>query len=595
MKENTGGLDEFRKNVPETYRAEPLPNEETLEREFNEALKAQAAWEADQESAGVKREPGKHQQRLEAELEKLRAGIKEDEARTEYDKRLLAELEEGLDETVINNDGSALDPLYREALKRASMPVRERGNDVNYLMDRIRARRLEGQPIQEWAEENGVTHYESGYTAEPPPGSALGQGTFTLYSVPDSVFRDAHVMRTVRTLLRENYLDVVNLLDKDKSLEWAVPLNGFQSRKDIDALSYFVELTLNSWTAQYGETVLDVTGASVESIASALEETLTEWAIATGFSLKDRGPAIYPRELAPYLSTSKIARRFHELDEQETEFIGGRSQQLQHRRFTSAITAPDATRALELSQTHVVVSDAIGSLYHSHREETGELHARFTLSQITQQVMGNTKPTAPQQREVKASIEFLRRHIIHTHGEIVTGERVDYDDFLLSASATSVTNRMGNSVTGYKVRDYPVVFDISRRQEQARQLDALLHPRPDGDWWPSRLEEMTVYHMVCRLLFTLTPGKDGYSIVEDKELQQGLGGKYAPEHITARGKRTVREYREAAVKELQARGFIATYDDYKPSRSVLGARIKISSKFPALKISPDDKRRIERT
>lgn len=406
--------------------------------------------------------------------------------------------------------------------------------------------------------------------------------------------RNNFLQPLIREYLEVNYWDVIEFLAKEPRRDWATGIPE-EDLNNLSPLQYFLYKSFDDWERDYGDSAIDVAAVSIPDVYRSIEDTLQEWATAYGFSLKDRGPAIYPRELAPYLSTSKIARRFHELDEQETEFIGGRTQQLQHRRFTSAITAPDATSALELSQTHVVVSDAIGSLYHSHREETGELHARFTLSQITQQVMGNTKPTAPQQREVKASIEFLRRHMIQAHGEIVSGERIDYDDFLLSASATSVTNRMGNSVTGYKVRDYPVVFDISRRQEQARQLDALLHPRPDGDWWPARLEEMTVYHMVCRLLFTLTPGKDGYSIVEDKELQQGLGGKYAPEHITARGKRTVREYREAAVKELQARGFIATYDDYKPSRSVLGARIKISSKFPALKISPDDKRRIERT
>lgn len=404
--------------------------------------------------------------------------------------------------------------------------------------------------------------------------------------------RNSYLRTVILDYLEANYQDVIGLLSKETDRAW---LTEDAEQEAATPLEFFTYRALRSWEDIHGDSVVDIAHISNVDVYRSIEDTLQEWATAYGFSLKDRGPAIYPRELVPYLSTSKIARRFHELDEQETEFIGGRSQQLQHRRFSSAITAPDATSALELSQTHVVVSDAIGSLYHSHREETGELHARFTLSQITQQVMGNAKPTAPQQREVKASIEFLRRHMIQAHGEIVSGERIDYDDFLLSASATSVTNRMGNSVTGYKVRDYPVVFDISRRQEQARQLDALLHPRPDGDWWPSRLEEMTVYHMVCRLLFTLTPGKDGYSIVEDKELQQGLGGKYAPEHITARGKRTVREYREAAVRELQTRGFIVTYDDYKPSRSVLGARIKISDKFPALKISPDDKRRIERT
>lgn len=406
-------------------------------------------------------------------------------------------------------------------------------------------------------------------------------------------YRNNYLRALIREYLETNYRDVTESLKKEARREWLIGAPE-EELSNLSPLQYFLYKSFQDWERAYGDSVIDVGAVSVPDVYRSVEDTLQEWATAYGFSLKDRGPAIYPRELAPYLSTSKIARRFHVLEEQ-TEFKGGRSTQLQHRRFSSAITAPDATSALELSQTHVVVSDAIGSLYHSHREETGEQHARFTLTQITQQVMGNPKPTAPQQREVKASIEFLRRHMIHAHGEIVSGERIDYDDFLLSASATSVTNRMGNSVTGYKVRDYPVVFDISRRQEQARQLDALLSPRPGGEWWPSRLEEMTVYHMICRMLFSLTPGKDGYSVVEDKELQQGLGGKYAPEHITARGRRTVREYREAAVKELQARGFIVQYDDYKPSRSVLGARIRIADKFPALKISPDNKRRIERS
>lgn len=475
-------------------------------------------------------------------------------------------------------EAQAIVRMLKESLERTAVP---RGDYVEV------DRELLDSTLSTWL--------KSRLQTLPSLTSAVDGYMETVSTLSPTVIRDSHVLSLIREYLEVNYRDVIEFLAKEPRRDWIIGAPDEEDLKNLTPLRFFLYKSFDDWERDYGASVPDVAAVSVPDVYRSVEDTLQEWATTYGFSLKDRGPAIYPRELAPYLSTSKIARRFHELNEQETEFIGGRTQQLQHRRFSSAITAPDATSALELSQTHVVVSDAIGSLYHSHREETGEQHARFTLAQITQQVMGNTKPTAPQQREVKASIEFLRRHMIHAHGEIVSGERIDYDDFLLSASATSVTNRMGNSVTGYKVRDYPVVFDISRRQEQARQLDALLSPRPGGEWWPSRLEEMTVYHMVCRLLFTLTPGKDGYSIVEDKELQQGLGGKYAPEHITARGRRTVREYREAAVKELQARGFIVQYDDYKPSRSVLGARIRIADKFPALKISPDNKRRIERS
>lgn len=434
----------------------------------------------------------------------------------------------------------------------------------------------------------------------PPMSSAVDQYLETTSSLSPTTIRDAHVLSLAREYVKANYADVVEVLSKDKESHWYIPPEERKTgtAPSRSALWFFTFTSFHAWTETYGETVLDVSAVVPEDVYTIVERVVTDWAAFTGFSLEDRGPAIYPRQLSPYLSTSKAARRFHEMSSgYELELTGGRTKDLRGRNLFTAVTGTGPTEEpIELSQTHQLVSDAIASLYHSHREKTGDKHARFTLTQITQQVMGKTKVSEPQEREVKSSIEFLRRHMFHARGTLLNGERLNgFNRFLVEATYTSVTNRLGNTVEGYQITNYPAVFGLSWELKQARQVDALLRPRAGG-WWPRGLVEMTVYHVVCRLLFSLKSerNKEGYSEVLDEELQRGLGGDWAPDVITDNRRRKLKTYRRNALDELQARGFILSWEEYKGARADLGAKVVVPDEFPRYDLSPEDKRRLER-
>lgn len=429
-------------------------------------------------------------------------------------------------------------------------------------------------------------------------GGSLAKAARALSEIPPHVLRDAHVMATARDYLKTAHADVLIYLatdpaqwfprDRDEEetvLEWNEnPLEDLS----IAAVSYWKEL--------YGDSAPTAADVKTSDVQTAVDTVIHWWAEFLEVDFSRRGPATTVSRPSPVLTTDKGAHSLNAIGDGGRNLSSRTNKELKGRAIKSWVTMGGRNPVtMELTATHPMITDALGALYRKNEAETGQQHVLLSVHQITQQMMRTNNPSDEQKAEVEAYVDELRQLTAHADGTLFNGDHVHLEGSAVMAYKTVVTTAKGNTVTGYQLLDAPVMFKVSELQNSARQVDAILEPRKGG-WRPPRIAAMSVYTHIARKLFEWTgskfdPKKAKY--IYYSSIQGQLGGDYAPDVITAKRERTVRDYVEKSLTELQARGFIERFVDIYSGRKKIGFNIWIPKERPDLTIHPEDRRRLE--